>query len=472
MDVTAEDVLRLIQQEGIELIDLKFSDLRGQWQHLTIAPSLLVEGVFDEGISFDGSAIRDWKSIHESELMLLPDPATTWLDPFHSIKTMSMVGSILKPLSGEPFQRCPRALAERAVRHLGASGVADQALFSPEPEFFLFDDVRYESGIGGSFYQVDSIEAPWNTGRLEEGGNLAHKLQLNQGYLPTSPCDSLQELRSEMLLTLASLGISIEKHHHEVGIAQHKLGIKANELLTAADYVMTYKYVVKNVAKKYGKTATFMPNPVFMNSGSRMHVHQSLWKEKQPLFFGEGTYADLSQTARWYVGGLLRHGPSLMAFTNPSTNSYKRLLPGFEVPLKLIYSQGNRSAAIRIPLSGSHPSTKRIEFRIGDPLANPYLSFSAMLMAGLDGVHQQIDPGKGMDLNLVDLSSSEVQEIPNVPDRLEAALQALDNDRAYLLKGNVFSDDLIDGWIAIKSQEIVEINQRPHPHEFSLYYNS
>jgi glutamine synthetase len=274
-----------------------------------------------------------------------------------------------------------------------------------------------------------------------------------------------------MLLTLASLGVQIEKHHHEVGVAQHELGLKAAELLASADHVMIYKYVVKNVARKYGKTATFMPKPVFMNNGSGMHVHQSLWKDSQPLFFGEGTYANLSQTARWYIGGLLRHAPSLMAFTNPSTNSYKRLVPGFEAPLKLVYSQGNRSAAVRIPLSGSHPQAKRIEFRVGDPLANPYLAFSAMLMAGLDGIQQQIDPGKGMDLNLFDLPSTERDAIPGVPDRLEAALQALDGDRAFLLKGEVFSDDLIDGWIAMKAQEVMELRQRPHPHEFSLYYD-
>jgi len=472
MAKTPGDILRQIKDEGIELIDLKFTDVHGKWQHLTVHRDLVEEESFSEGLAFDGSSIRGWKAINESDMAMVPDASTAWVDPFYSQKTLSLICSIQEPRSGQPYDRCPRALAQRAINHLASTGLADTAFFGPEPEFFVFDDVRFKSGNGTSFYSVDSVEAPWNTDRHEEGGNLANKIQLKEGYFPVGPNDTLQDMRSEMLLTMAELGIPIEKHHHEVATAQHELGMKFAELITAADNVMIYKYVVRNVARKYGRTATFMPKPVFADNGSGMHVHQSLWKGGQPLFFGENTYANLSQTARWYIGGLLKHAPSFLAFTNPTTNSYKRLVPGFEAPVNLVYSQGNRSAAVRIPLTGPSPKAKRLEFRSGDALANPYLAFSAMMMAGLDGIKNQIDPGDGTDVDLFELPADELAKISTVPSSLNGALQALDADHEYLTSGGVFSSDFIENWIALKYEEVQQLRQRPHPHEFTMYYDA
>ena len=472
MAKTAQEVLRQIQDEGIELIDLKFVDLYGKWQHLTVAKDLIDEDSFVSGVAFDGSSIRGWKAINESDMAMVPDPSTAWIDPFYSHKTLSLICSIQEPRSGEAYGRCPRALALKALDYLSATGIADTAYFGPEPEFFIFDDVRFTSGNGTSFYSVDSIEAPWNTARLEEGGNLANKIQLKEGYFPVCPNDTMQDLRTEMLLTMASLGVPIEKHHHEVATAQNELGMKFAELISAADNVMIYKYVVRNVAKKYGKTATFMPKPVFADNGTGMHVHQSLWKGGQPLFFGEGTYANLSQTARWYIGGLLKHAPSFLAFTNPTTNSYKRLVPGFEAPVNLVYSQGNRSAAVRIPLTGPSPKAKRLEFRSGDALSNPYLGFAAMLMAGIDGIKNQIDPGDGTDVDLFELSAEELAKISTVPASLNGSLEALDADKHYLMEGNVFTEDFINNWIDLKYEEVQQLRQRPHPHEFTMYYDA
>ncbi|MCT0248423.1 type I glutamate--ammonia ligase [Synechococcus sp. CS-205] len=470
---SAQDVLRRIKDEALELIDLKFADLHGKWQHLTVCAEMLDEEAFRTGLAFDGSSIRGWKAINQSDMAMVPDPSTAWIDPFFRHKTLSLICSIREPRSGQPYGRCPRALAERALAHLAGTGLADTAFFGPEPEFFLFEDVRYSSSEAGCSYSVDSIEAPWNSGRQEEGGNLAYKMNLKEGYFPLPPNDVFQDIRSEMLLTLGQLGVPIEKHHHEVGAAgQQELGMKFAELISAADNVMSYKYVVRNVARRYGRTATFMPKPVFADNGSGMHVHQSLWKGGQPLFFGLGTYADLSQTARWYIGGLLRHAPSFLAFTNPTTNSYKRLVPGFEAPVNLVYSQGNRSAAVRIPLSGDNPRAKRLEFRTGDAMANPYLAFSAMLMAGLDGIRQQIDPGDGMDLDLFELAAEELEHVATVPASLSGALESLEADKDYLLAGDVFSDDLISNWIALKYEEVQQLRQRPHPYEFSLYYDA
>jgi glutamine synthetase len=466
------DILRQIKDEGIELIDLKFTDVHGKWQHLTVHRDLVEEESFTEGLAFDGSSIRGWKAINESDMAMVPDASTAWIDPFYSQKTLSLICSIQEPRSGQPYDRCPRALAQRAISHLASTGLADTAFFGPEPEFFVFDDVRFNSGNGSSFYSVDSVEAPWNSARQEEGGNLAYKIQLKEGYFPVGPNDTLQDMRSEMLLTMAQLGIPIEKHHHEVATAQHELGMKFAELITAADNVMIYKYVVRNVARKYGRTATFMPKPVFADNGSGMHVHQSLWKGGQPLFFGENTYANLSQTARWYIGGLLKHAPSFLAFTNPTTNSYKRLVPGFEAPVNLVYSQGNRSASVRIPLTGPSPKAKRLEFRSGDALANPYLAFSAMMMAGLDGIKNQIDPGDGTDVDLFELPAEELAKISTVPSSLNGALQALDADHEYLTAGGVFSTDFIENWIALKYEEVQQLRQRPHPHEFTMYYDA
>ena len=473
MAKTPQDVLRQIKDEGIELIDLKFTDLHGKWQHLTVCTDLLEEESFAEGLAFDGSSIRGWKGIQASDMAMVPDASTAWVDPFYRHKTLSMICSIQEPRTGLPYERCPRALAQRALDYLSSTGLADMAFFGPEPEFFLFDDVRYNSSAGGSFYSVDTIEAGWNTGRLEEGGNLAYKIQEKEGYFPVAPNDTAQDIRSEMLLLMGQLGIPIEKHHHEVaGAGQHELGMKFAELIQAADNVMTYKYVVRNVAKKYGKTATFMPKPVFNDNGSGMHVHQSLWKGGQPLFYGEGTYANLSQTARWYIGGILKHAPAFLAFTNPTTNSYKRLVPGFEAPVNLVYSEGNRSAAVRIPLTGPSPKAKRLEFRSGDALANPYLAFSAMMMAGIDGIKNQIEPGDGFDKDLFELPAEELASIATVPSSLNGALEALDADRGFLTEGGVFSDDFIQNWIDIKYEEVQQLRQRPHPHEFAMYYDA
>ncbi len=473
MGKSPQEVLRQIKDENIELIDLKFTDLHGKWQHLTVTSDMIDEEAFKSGVAFDGSSIRGWKAINESDMAMVPDATTAWVDPFYRHKTLSLICSIQEPRSGDPYERCPRALAQKALNYLSSTGLADSAFFGPEPEFFLFDDVKYSSSEGGSFYSVDTIEAPWNSGREEEGGNLAYKIQLKEGYFPVSPNDTAQDIRSEMLLLMGELGIPIEKHHHEVaGAGQHELGMKFAELIQAADNVMTYKYVVRNVAKKYGKTATFMPKPVFNDNGTGMHVHQSLWKGGQPLFFGEGTYANLSQTAKWYIGGILKHAPSFLAFTNPTTNSYKRLVPGFEAPVNLVYSQGNRSAAVRIPLTGPSPKAKRLEFRSGDAMANPYLAFSAMMMAGIDGIKNQIDPGDGVDVDLFELSPDKLASIDTVPASLNSALEALNADNSYLCEGGVFTKDFINNWVEIKYEEVQQLRQRPHPHEFTMYYDA
>ena len=473
MGKSAQEVLRQIKDEGIELIDLKFTDIHGKWQHLTVTSDMIDESAFKEGLAFDGSSIRGWKAINESDMSMVPDSNTSWIDPFYRHKTLSMICSIQEPRSGDPYSRCPRALAQKALSYLSTTGLADAAFFGPEPEFFIFDDVRYDSKEGTSFYSVDSIEAPWNTARTEEGGNLGYKIQYKEGYFPVSPNDTAQDMRSEMLLLMGELGIPIEKHHHEVaGPGQHELGMKFASLIEAADNVMTYKYVVRNIAKKYGKTATFMPKPVWNDNGTGMHVHQSLWQAGKPLFFGEGTYANLSQTARWYIGGILKHAPSFLAFTNPGTNSYKRLVPGFEAPVNLVYSQGNRSAAIRIPLTGPSPKAKRLEFRPGDALANPYLAFSAMLMAGIDGIKNQIDPGDGEDRDLFELPADELAKIATVPSSLNDALEALKDDNDYLTEGGVFDTDFIDNFIEMKYEEVQQLRQRPHPHEFFMYYDA
>ena len=473
MGKSAQDVLRQIKDEGIELIDLKFTDIHGKWQHLTVTSDMIDESSFKEGLAFDGSSIRGWKAINESDMSMVPDSSTSWIDPFYRHKTLSMICSIQEPRSGDPYSRCPRALAQKALSYLSTTGLADAAFFGPEPEFFIFDDVRYDSKEGTSFYSVDSIEAPWNTARIEEGGNLGYKIQYKEGYFPVSPNDTAQDMRSEMLLLMGELGIPIEKHHHEVaGPGQHELGMKFASLIEAADNVMTYKYVVRNIAKKYGKTATFMPKPVWNDNGTGMHVHQSLWQAGKPLFFGEGTYANLSQTARWYIGGILKHAPSFLAFTNPGTNSYKRLVPGFEAPVNLVYSQGNRYAAIRIPITGPSPKAKRLEFRPGDALATPYLAFSAMLMAGIDGIKNQIDPGDGEDRDLFELPADELAKIATVPSSLNDALEALKDDNDYLTEGGVFDKDFIDNFIEMKYEEVQQLRQRPHPHEFFMYYDA
>ncbi|WNC87859.1 type I glutamate--ammonia ligase [Thermosynechococcus sp. QKsg1] len=469
---TPQEILNLINSK-YELIDLKFIDMPGTWQHLTVHKSQIDESSFTEGVPFDGSSIRGWKAINESDMVMVPDPDTAWEDPFMKEPTLSMICTIKDPRTGELYDRCPRSIATRAIEYLKATGIGDTAYFGPEAEFFVFDDVRYDQNQKSGYYYVDSIEGVWNTGREEEGGNLGYKIRGKEGYFPVAPTDTLQDLRTEMLLTMAKCGVPIEKHHHEVATAgQCELGFRFGTLIQAADWLMTYKYCVKNVARKHGKVATFMPKPVFNDNGSGMHTHQSIWKDGQPLFWGEG-YANLSQIALWYIGGLLKHAPALLAFTNPTTNSYKRLVPGFEAPVNLAYSQGNRSASVRIPLTGPNPKAKRLEFRCPDATSNPYLAFAAMLCAGIDGIKNQIDPGSPLDVDIYDLSPEELAKIPSTPGSLMAALENLQKDHSFLTAGGVFSEDFILNWIQYKlDTEVIPMSLRPHPYEFTLYFDA
>jgi glutamine synthetase len=474
MPETGAEVLQMIQEEDVKIIDLKFIDLPGIWQHFSIYRSELEEDSFTDGVPFDGSSIRGWKTINESDMMMVPDPTTAWIDPFMKEKTLSMICSIKEPRTGEFYDRDPRSIAQKAIDYLISTGIGDTAFFGPEAEFFVFDDVRFDQTYNQSFYYVDSIEGRWNSGREEAGGNLGYKPRYKEGYFPVSPTDTLQDMRTEMLLTMADCGVPIEKHHHEVASGgQGELGFRFATMVKAADYLMTYKYVIKNVAKKYGRTATFMPKPIFNDNGSGMHTHQSIWKDGQPLFWGENGYANLSDTARYYIGGILKHAPALLAFSNPSTNSYKRLVPGFEAPVNLVYSQGNRSASIRIPLTGTNPKAKRLEFRCPDATCNPYLAFAAMLCAGIDGIKNQIDPGEPLDVDIYDLSPEELSKIPSTPGSLEAALECLENDHQFLVEGGVFTEEFINNWIEFKlDNEVNPLRLRPHPYEFSLYYDA
>ncbi|KGF74006.1 glutamine synthetase [Neosynechococcus sphagnicola sy1] len=469
---TPQEILQMIKDQGIQMIDLKFIDMPGTWQHLTVYYDQIDESSFVDGVPFDGSSIRGWKAINESDMAMVLDPTTVWIDPFMEEPTLSILCSIQEPRTGEPYARCPRVIAQKAVDYLKATGIGDTAYIGPEAEFFIFEDVRYDQTENKGYYYVDSVEGRWNSGREEVGGNLGYKPRYKEGYFPVPPTDTLQDIRTEMLLTMAKCGVPIEKHHHEVATGgQCELGFRFAELVKAADYLMTYKYCIKNVAKKYGKTVTFMPKPLFNDNGSGMHTHQSIWQDGQPLFWGDG-YANLSQTALWYIGGLLKHAPALLAFTNPTTNSYKRLVPGFEAPVNLAYSQGNRSASIRIPLSGSNPKAKRLEFRCPDATSNPYLAFAAMLCAGIDGIKNQIDPGEPLDKDIYDLSPEELALVPSTPGSLELALKALEEDHEFLTAGGVFTPDLINTWITYKlDNEVNPMRLRPHPYEFALYYD-
>lgn len=472
MAKTPAEVLKMIQDEGIEIIDLKFIDMPGIWQHCSFYQDQIDESSFVDGVAFDGSSIRGWKAINESDMSMVPDPSTAWIDPFYKDKTLSMICSIKEPRTGEWYSRDPRSIAQRALDYLSNSGIGDTAFFGPEAEFFIFEDVRFDQTENKGYYYVDSVEGRWNSGREEAGGNLGYKPRYKEGYFPVSPTDTMQDIRTEMLLTMAKCGVPIEKHHHEVATGgQNELGMRFATLIEAADNQMVYKYVVKNVAKKYGKTATFMPKPLFNDNGSGMHTHQSIWKDGEPLFWGDG-YANLSQMALNYIGGILKHAPALLALTNPTTNSYKRLVPGFEAPVNLAYSQGNRSASIRIPLSGPSPKAKRLEFRCPDATCNPYLAFAAMLCAGIDGIKNEIDPGEPLDVDIYDLSPEELSKIPSTPGSLEDALEALQNDHAFLTEGGVFTEDFINNWISYKlDTEINPMRLRPHPYEFALYYD-
>lgn len=469
---TPQEILSLIKEKDIKLIDLKFIDLPGIWQHLTVYENQIDESSFTDGVAFDGSSIRGWKAINESDMSMVLDPDTAWIDPFMKEPTLSIICSIKEPRTGEPYSRCPRVIAQKAVDYLTATGLGDTAFFGPEAEFFIFDDVRFDQNQHEGYYHVDSIEGRWNSGRKEEGGNLGYKPRYKEGYFPVAPTDTSQDMRSEMLLTMAQCGVPIEKHHHEVATGgQCELGIRFDTLVKSADNLMIYKYVIKNVARKYGKTVTFMPKPVFNDNGSGMHTHQSIWKDGQPLFAGD-SYAGLSQTALWYIGGILKHAPALLAFTNPTTNSYKRLVPGFEAPVNLAYSQGNRSASVRIPLSGPNPKAKRLEFRCPDATSNPYTAFAAMLCAGIDGIKNQIDPGEPLDVDIYDLSPEELAKIPSTPGSLEDALESLEKDHDFLTAGGVFTEDLINTWIQYKlDNEVNPMRLRPHPYEFALYYD-
>jgi glutamine synthetase len=472
MPETAQEVLKMIQDQNIQIIDLKFIDTPGIWQHLTVYQNQIDESSFTDGVPFDGSSIRGWKAINESDMAMVPDPKTAWIDPFMQEPTLSLICSIKEPRTGEWYSRDPRSIAQRAVDYLISTGIGDTAFFGPEAEFFIFDDVRFDQTQNSAYYYVDSVEGRWNTGREEPGGNLGYKPRYKEGYFPVPPTDTSQDMRTEMLLTMAKCGVPIEKHHHEVATGgQCELGFRFGRLIEAADFLMTYKYVIKNVARKYGKTITFMPKPVFNDNGSGMHTHQSIWKDGQPLFAGDG-YAGLSKMALNYIGGILKHAPALLAFTNPTTNSYKRLVPGFEAPVNLAYSQGNRSASIRIPLSGTNPKAKRLEFRCPDATSNPYLAFAAMLCAGLDGIKNQIDPGEPLDVDIYDLTPEELSKIPSTPGSLEDALEGLERDHAFLTEPGVFTEDFIQTWISYKlDNEVNPMRLRPHPYELALYYD-
>ena len=469
---TPDDVLQLISDGGVEVVDVRFCDLPGLMQHFSMPAAQLTADMFDEGVGFDGSSIRGFQEIQESDMILIPDPNTAVVDPFTQHKTLDLNCFVHDPVTGESYSRDPRYVARKAEEYLRSTGIADTCYVGPEAEFFVFDDVRFDQNEHEGYYHVESIEAAWNTGR-EENPNLGYKPRYKEGYFPVSPMDHFQDLRSEMILTLERLGVEIEIHHHEVGTAgQAEIDMRFDSLLHMADKLMLYKYVVKNVAWQAGKTATFMPKPVFQDNGSGMHTHQSLWKGGEPLFYDEAGYAGVSDVGRWYIGGLLTHAASLLAFAAPTTNSYKRLVPGYEAPVNLVYSQRNRSAAVRIPLYSQSPKAKRLEFRCPDPSCNPYLAFSAMLMAGLDGIQNRIEPPDPMDKDLYDLPPEELAKVPTVPGSLDAVLEALEDDQAFLKAGGVFTDDLIETWVTYKrDNEIDAMRLRPHPWEFALYYD-
>jgi glutamine synthetase len=469
----ADELLKYIEDEGVEFVDVRFCDLPGIMQHFTIPVSNFSGDVFTDGLMFDGSSIRGFQEIHESDMLLLPDPTSAMVDPFRQHKTLVINFFVHDPLTGEGYSRDPRNIARKAEAYLKSSNIGDTAYFGPEAEFYVFDDVRFETSERAGYYFVDSVEAAWNTGREEEGGNLGYKPRYKQGYFPVPPMDHLTDLRSEMVKNLIEAGVPVEMQHHEVGTAgQGEIDIRFDTLLKQADNLMKYKYILKNTAHAAGRTVTFMPKPIFNDNGSGMHCHQSIWKDGGPLFYDELGYAGLSDTARWYIGGLLKHAPSLLAFTNPTVNSYHRLVPGFEAPVNLVYSQRNRSACVRIPITGSNPKAKRVEFRVPDPSCNPYLAFSAMLMAGIDGIRNKLEPPEPIDKDLYELPPDEHAAVPQVPASLPEVLDTLEGDHEFLLSGDVFTPDLIETWIDYKrTHEITPIAQRPHPHEFELYYD-
>lgn len=469
----AAEVLKYLKDEDVKFVDVRFCDLPGQMQHFNVPAASVDEAFFTDGQMFDGSSIRGFQAIHESDMKLIPDVSTAYIDPFRTHKTLNVNFAIVDPLTDEPYSRDPRQVAAKAEAYLRSTGIADTAFFAPEAEFYIFDDVRFETKQNAGYYYIDSIEGAWNSGRVEEGGNLGHKTPYKGGYFPVPPVDHYADLRDAICAELDALGLQVERSHHEVGTAgQAEINYRFDELAKSADKVMLFKYVVKNVAHQFGKTVTFMPKPLFGDNGSGMHVHQSLWKDGSPLFYDERGYGGLSDTARWYIGGLLKHAPSLLAFTNPTANSFHRLVPGYEAPVNLVYSARNRSACVRIPITGSNPKAKRIEFRVPDPSSNPYLAFSAMLMAGLDGIKNRIEPADPVDKDLYELPPEEHASIPQVPGSLSAVLDALEEDHDYLTEGDVFTPDLVETWVEYKrTKEIDPLRFRPHPHEFEMYYD-
>ena len=467
--MSADAILKKIKDENIKFVDLRFTDPRGKWQHVTFDQSLVDEDFFSEGVMFDGSSIAGWKAINESDMVLMPDTPTAVMDPFFAQPTLTIFCDILEPSTGQPYGRDPRSTAKAAETYLASSGIGDTAYFGPEAEFFVFDDVRWSTDQNNTGFAVDSTEGPYNSSTDYESGNLGHRPGPKGGYFPVPPVDSCQDMRSEMLTVMAEMGIEPEKHHHEVAPSQHELGMKFSTLTTMADRLQIYKYIVHQVAAGYGKSATFMPKPIYGDNGSGMHVHQSIWKDGQPLFAGD-RYADLSETCLFYIGGVIKHAKAINAFANATTNSYKRLVPGFEAPVLLAYSARNRSASVRIPWVAS-PKGKRLETRFPDAAGNPYFTFAALMMAGVDGIENKIHPGDPMDKDLYDLPPEELKDIPTVCASLRDSLAALDRDREFLKKGNVFNDDQIDAYIDLKMEEVTRFETTPHPVEFAMYYS-
>ena len=469
--MTPKEVVELAKKNAVRIVDIKFTDLLGSWQHFSVPTSELEESLFEDGLGFDGSSIRGWQAINNSDMIVIPDPTTAVMDPFMNVPTLSLLCNIADPITKEKYSRDPRHVAQKAEAYLNSTGLGDTGYFGPEAEFFIFDDIRYQNDSNQSFYAVDSEEGIWNSGRDEEP-NLGYKPRHKEGYFPVSPTDSLQDIRSEMLLTMEEVGIEMECHHHEVATAgQCEIDMRFAPLVKCADNLMWYKYIVKNVAKRHGKTATFMPKPLCGDNGTGMHVHQSIWKGGKPLFAGNG-YAGFSEMGLHYIGGILKHARAICAFTGPTTNSYKRLVPGFEAPVNLAYSSRNRSAAVRIPMYSESPKAKRMEARFPDPSANGYLAFAVMLMAGLDGIENKIDPGEPMDKDIYAMGREELSNIPTLPGSLEEAMDALEGDHDFMLKGDVFTQDLIDTWIDYKREnDIAPLRLRPHPYEFEMYYD-
>jgi glutamine synthetase len=469
--MTPKEVLAMCREKDVKAVDFRFTDFPGLSQHTTIPVTHLTEEMFEDGLGFDGSSVRGWQAINESDMLIVPQPDTAFVDPFSELPTLVLICNIHDPLTREEYSRDPRSVARKAANYLKSTGIADTAYFGPEAEFFVFDDVRFDQNSHEGFYHLDSIEGEWNRGR-DEGPNGGYKIRHKQGYFPVPPTDHMMNIRNEMMQTLVECGLEVESHHHEVATAgQCEIDLRFQDMLTMADQLLVYKYVVKNVAWRNGKTATFMPKPLYADNGSGMHVHLSMWKDEKPLFAGSG-YAGLSETALHALGGILKHAPAVMAFANPTTNSYKRLVPGYEAPVNLAYSQRNRSAACRIPMYSMSPASKRVEFRCPDPSCNPYLAFSAILMAAIDGIQNKIDPGDPMDKNIYDLPPEELANIPKTPASLTESLCALRDDHDFLLRGDVFTPDVISTWIEYKmANEVDAIRLRPHPYEFCMYYD-